>query len=229
MNASLRFAARATLHRLRSRELAWLIGAALIGAAVLARVERGISPRNAVDRVLQHECLGLLLPVLAYVLFDRALLYGRIEPSISPISRHGGSTRSAVLGVSLVLTAALSAAGALLAFIGVLGAHGPQSPAILRDLSQSVWIGALGGAAYATWLTLASTIGRRGRGRIWFLLIDWLLGSSTGYLSLIWPRAHIRNLLGGEPSLELSQLAALLALLLGTALAAALTRTRVSD
>jgi hypothetical protein len=61
-------------------------------------------------------------------------------------------------------------------------------------------------------------LGRRGQGRTWLLVADFLLGAGDSFLALPWPKGHIRNLLGGSAVLELSQLAALMAML-GTSLA----------
>jgi hypothetical protein len=44
-------------------------------------------------------------------------------------------------------------------------------------------------------------------------VLDWILGTGASLLALPWPRAHIKNLLGGEPLLGLPQWSATLALL----------------
>ncbi|HEX6767565.1 MAG TPA: hypothetical protein VF103_18830, partial [Polyangiaceae bacterium] len=59
------------------------------------------------------------------------------------------------------------------------------------------------GAAYAGLFAVASLFGRRGR--IAALVLDWLFGSGSGLFALVWPRAHARNLFGGEPVLDGSQ------------------------
>jgi hypothetical protein len=43
-------------------------------------------------------------------------------------------------------------------------------------------------------------------------VIDWLLGANGGVTALLAPRAHLRNLLGGAPPMDLSQRASAVAL-----------------
>jgi hypothetical protein len=73
-------------------------------------------------------------------------------------------------------------------------------------------VGALGGAAYASWFSLGAGFGRRGGGRLVALLVDWLLGASGGVMALFAPRAHLRSLMGGAPPMDLSQRASAVAL-----------------
>jgi hypothetical protein len=100
----------------------------------------------------------------------------------------------------------------------VLVARGPADPGLLNDVLATSWIGVLSGAAYVTALVGVSAFGRRGSGRAWFLAADFLLGAGSSFLALPWPKAHIRNLLGGVPVLDLSQAAGAVALL-GTSFA----------
>jgi len=97
---------------------------------------------------------------------------------------------------------------------------------LLRDLASSSWIAALSGVAYAAWFSLASLIGPQGRrGLAW--LIDFVLGSGASLFAAPVPRGHVRNLLGGQPVLDLTQPASALALLALTAfcLSASASRT----
>ena len=73
------------------------------------------------------------------------------------------------------------------------------------DALTSAYAGALGGAAYAAWLALGTALGRRGGGRAALLVVDWVLGAGTGATATITPRAHLRNLLGGTPPMNLSE------------------------
>jgi hypothetical protein len=93
-------------------------------------------------------------------------------------------------------------------------AHGASDPPLSRDLLTSGWIGALGGATYAAYFSFAATFGARGGGRSAALIIDWILGAGSGASALFFPRAHLRNLVGGEAALEMSQRSATIALLL---------------
>ena len=77
------------------------------------------------------------------------------------------------------------------------------------DLATSVWIGALAGGSYAWFFGFGTSLGRRGGGSFVVLVLDWFLGVSSSAVAVPWPRAHLRNLLGAEPILGLSQGAAL--------------------
>jgi hypothetical protein len=222
--------ARAVIVRLKTRALLALTLAFALLGALAAWAERGLAPRGALERTLLGVNLGWLLPLFAYLLFEQAL-GGRFEQIFLPVLRHGGSGRSAWLGALSVFSALLGAMGALLALLAVLLARGPSDASLLRELSQSVWIGAFAGVAYSAWLTLGSSVGKRGQGRIWVLLADLLLGGSETFSALFWPRAHIRNLLGGSAVLEIGQGTAALVLAFGTVfallLAGVLARSRV--
>jgi hypothetical protein len=221
--------ARATATRLLAGRapLALLLGLAL--AALAAYLERRTGGSGAVDRALTRDSFGLLLPLVGYGTYERATLGGRLDATARIVSRHGARGREAWLGAALTPTALLTVLGMSFAVVTVLFARGASDPALLRDLWQSAWIGALGGAGYSAWLALGSDLGRAGSGRKWILLGDLLLGSTTGSLALLWPRAHIRNLLGGQPALELAQGTALAALLLSTLFAALVALRRVRD
>jgi len=135
---------------------------------------------------------------------------------MNALARYGVSRRHLAVGVLAASVLSLAAVGCLLAAIGVL-ATSVGEPGWMRDLLTSAWIGALAGGAYAAWFLLASTFGRRGGGRPAALALDWVLGSTSSFAAAPWPRGHVRNLLGSTPVLDMSQSAALLALLaLGT-------------
>src|SRR5687767_2722239 len=61
------------------------------------------------------------------------------------------------------------------------------------------------GSAYAALFAFGATYGAQGGGRWWSLAADFLLGSTSGVGALLAPRAHIENLLGGQPPMLLSQ------------------------
>jgi hypothetical protein len=96
--------------------------------------------------------------------------------------------------------------------------RGSGDPQLLGDALTSLWIGLVAGPAYVAAFMGASAYGRSGRGRSWLLAADFVLGAGNSVLAFPWPKAHIRNLLGGSAMLEMSQLGALLALL-GTSFA----------
>jgi hypothetical protein len=84
-------------------------------------------------------------------------------------------------------------------------AHGGSDPPPLRDALTCAWIAALAAVSYAALFSFAASFGPRGAGRSVALVLDWVLGSGNGALALLTPRAHLRNLLGGTPPLELAQ------------------------
>jgi hypothetical protein len=92
----------------------------------------------------------------------------------------------------------MAAVGAVLAAASVLVASGRTDLAALADAFTSAWIGALGGVVYVTWFSLGALFGKGGRGRVYALGLDWILGSATSAMAMPWPRAHLRSLLGGE-------------------------------
>jgi hypothetical protein len=70
--------------------------------------------------------------------------------------------------------------------------------ATLSDALTTAWIGALGGAAYAVFLSFGSLFGRAGGGRLLGLVVDFTIGAGSSAGAAPWPRAHVRSLIGGE-------------------------------
>jgi hypothetical protein len=104
-------------------------------------------------------------------------------------------------------------AAVLFVVIGLWVARGGDDPSLAVDCATSARIAVVASAAYVAWFALGSVVGRRGGGRFVVLAVDWFLGSSTGWLGVPTPRAHIANLLGAEPVLGWSQPAAFMMLL----------------
>lgn len=206
--------ARLTTHRLRGERTPLLLLACVLLAALVAYLERRAGGSGAVNRALERDCFGVLLPLTGYFTFQRATAGGRLDTTVRTVARHGVSGRGAWLGAALPPTAVLALLGMAFAAITVCFARGVPSTGLARDLWQSTGIGAFAGAAYGAWLAASSDLGRFGSGRKWMLLVDLLLGGSSGTLALPWPRAHIQNLLGAEPLAGLGQ---------GTAFAVLLT------
>lgn len=182
------------------------VGAAFAFVALDAVMERSVSHSAAVDDVLFGAVFGIAIPVLAYLASERASDGTRLEDSVADLGRHGADRRHVALGLLLAVAALAGAAGAGLALLGTVLAHGGQP-------WTTAGIGALGGATYAAWFGAASTVGRRGQGRFWALALDWLLGSGTTVLALPWPRGHLSNLLGAEPILSMPAWSASLTLI----------------
>jgi hypothetical protein len=184
-------------------------GMALFAIGVLERQSDALS---APDDALSGAVFGIALPLLAYLVSERVCDGTRLDRSVDGVARHGTDRRAALLGVLLAAALCTALAGALVTIAALLGAHAPGSHALVSDLRASVGIAAFVGAVYALYFAAASLLGKRGGGRKWALIIDFVLGAGGSPLALPWPRGHVRNLLGGEPVLELSQASAWLAL-----------------
>ncbi|MBK7584910.1 MAG: hypothetical protein IPI67_32560 [Myxococcales bacterium] len=206
--------AGARLVRLRLWGLASFAGvcAALVCVALGALYERRTGSLVATDRALTGVALGLVLPLLAHGAVSRALGGAAFQAALTDLARHGANRRTSAAGVMSALAFALGLAGALIAALAVFVTRAPADPQLVRDLATSSWIGALAGAAYATWFCLGATFGKRGGGRGAFLVLDWIVGAGAGAGALFWPRGHVRNLLGAEPVLGMPEWSATLAL-----------------
>jgi hypothetical protein len=183
--------------------------AALFAISVL---ERQSDTASAPDDALSGAVFGIALPLLAYLVSERVCAGERLERSVDGVARYGTNRRAALLGLLLASALCTALAGALITVVALLGAHAPHSTALAADLSASVGIALLAGAVYALYFGAASLLGKRGGGRKWALVIDFVLGAGGSALAAPWPRGHVRNLLGGAPVGELSQLSAWLAL-----------------
>ena len=177
----------------------------------LAVLGRRSDPSEAVDNLLALPVFGLSLPVLAYLVSERVCGGQRLDRSVDSVARHGADRRAALLGVLLASALCTALASVLLTLTAVFTAHSAGS--LLFDLRSSVGIAVLGGVVYALWFGAASLLGKRGGGRKWALIADFILGASNSALAAPCPRAHVRNLLGGTPALDISQAHAWLALI----------------
>jgi hypothetical protein len=84
-------------------------------------------------------------------------------------------------------------------------AHAPGNPPLAGDAITSAWVAALAAAAYTSWFALGATFGRRGGGRWAPLLLDFVMGGSTGLAGALLPRANAASLLGGAAPLGMTQ------------------------
>jgi hypothetical protein len=194
-----------SLGRLTQRRSLLGAASALAVVALVAISEKRAALFGATSRVLEGEVFGLILPIALVLASRRALDPTRLDTAATPLARFGPSRRAVALGLvlgSMIGAAALAASAATGA--AVL-AHDPTAPGVRFDVFSCAWIGALGASAYAALFALGATFGSRGAGRWWALVADFLLGSTSGVGALFAPRAHIQNLLGGEPPLLLSQ------------------------
>jgi hypothetical protein len=174
-------------------------------AVTCAVVARQNGWPHGADRVLSSVYGALALPFIACMIAGAALGGRSMISSTAPLVALGTPPWRAALASVCVATLASAILGACLAALVACVAHGAADPPAGRDAIVSAYVGGLGGAAYATWFALGTTIGRRGGGRLAFLGLDWLLGGAGTPTALATPRGHLRNLLGGASSLNLSE------------------------
>jgi hypothetical protein len=200
------------------------LGAVL--AVLVALIERRLGP-GAVDRTLTGITFGLALPLAVLGVVTRTCRALRLDQAFSELARHGADRRGLALGQSVAGAAIGAVIGTFLGAVSVLAARRVQDPALLHDICATATVGALAGAVYACWFLAASTWGKRGAGRIVFLVLDWTLGSSSSTLAVPFPRGHILNLLGASPPLGLSPAASTVILVGLTFLVLALAISRI--
>ena len=185
---------------------AWVPIALWVGVAILGAVlvhTRGAA--HASDHALLGAYSDIALPLLAYAIVSASLAGDGLVRSGRSLVAFGAHPAKVALGAIAVavlvsaLLAALTGAGV------VLLTHGEGDPPLANDLLTTGWASLLGAAAYASWFCLGASFGARGGGRAVFLGIDWILGSGHGVIAALLPRGNLRNLLGGEAPLALSQ------------------------
>lgn len=206
----------------RSPRALLAIGAWYAVGIALAMTARAHGSSQAADHVLIGAFGALVLPLLAYTLVGAALGRRSLAASGAPLVAFGASAfRVASVSLAVVIGATAVASGILAVSLALL-AHGAGDPPLARDAVASAYVGSLGGGAYASFLALGASFGRRGGGRTVFLAFDWILGGVGGVLAPVCPRGHVRNLLGGAAPLDLSERASAVALVvLGLAFALA--------
>jgi hypothetical protein len=206
-----------------------LVGAIVtLGVVALISVaEKQVGVFGAASRALEDRVFGLLLPFVMLYASTRILEPVRLEDAATPIARFGFSRRSIGLGLIVASMVAGGALAAIAAAETALLAHDLTAPPLALDAFTCAWIGALTGCAYAGLFAFGATFGARGGGRFWALALDFVLGATSGFAALLFPRAHAQNLLGGEPPLLLAQpaSAALLVVLAIVFTSLALTRS----
>ena len=201
--------------------LGWTVVA--LGATLVARHAHAASD----DRALLDVFAPFVLPLVSYALVAAALGGDGVVAATRPLVRFGASPSLSALAAGVVASAACALAGASLAALLVLAAHGGADPPLGRDALLSAYAGALGGAAHGAFFVLGSAIGPRGAGRSVALVIDWLFGASPGWISILVPYTHSRALLGGLPAVTLTERTSAWCLVAITALSLLLASTRI--
>lgn len=192
-----------SLRRVQHPLLAAGVVVAAVFAMLVALVERRLGP-GAADRTLTGITFGLALPLAALSVVIRTCRTFRLDQAFSELALHGADRRGLALGQTVAAASTCGAIGTFLGVVSVLAARRVQDPALLHDIWATATVGAFAGAVYACWFVATSNLGKRGAGRIVFLVLDWTLGSSSSALALFFPRGHLLNLLGASPPLGLS-------------------------
>jgi hypothetical protein len=209
--------ARPSIARLLRGPRAWFGVAAWCGLAfVFAMAARDRGSAHGADHVLIDTYGALVLPLLAYVIVGATLASRSLRAATASVVAFGAQPGRAAAAAIAVAAATSAVVGAIVAAAVAMLAHGIADPPRLHDAAVSAYVGALGGTAYATWFALGASFGRRGGGRVVSLLVDWILGATSGAGALVSPRGHLRNLLGGAAPMDLSERASAAALALLT-------------
>jgi hypothetical protein len=192
------------LRLLRTRR-AWfpVVAWVLLGMAS-ALVVRAHGGTNGADHVMRGAFGFLVLPLISYAIVGAALGGTGLRRGIRGVVALGAAPRSAALASIGVAVAFAAVVCALAAVLVCALAHGASDPPLSRDLPASLWIGALGGGAYAAYFSAGAAIGK-GWLRGVFLAVDWIVGSGAGVGAIFTPRGHVQALLGGPLCAELSQ------------------------
>ena len=209
-----RVGAQLALARLRSPSSALVLAISALAVFAAAVLERRSNAASAPDDVLSGVALGVALPVLAYLISERACDGQRLDRSVDSVARHGADRRRSVLGLLLACALATALGGVCLVLVAMLGAHSLRDTSLAFDLRSSIGIAFVSGFAYALCFGAAALLGKRGGGRKWALIADFSVGTGASGFAALCPRSHVRNLLGGTPALDLSQRSAWFALIL---------------
>jgi hypothetical protein len=215
--------ARLPFARLMRSPRAWLPVLAWSALAIVAAVYKRVdhAPHGA-DLVMLGAFGSVSLPLVAYAIVGGALGGEGLGRSGRSLVAFGATPASVALATALVAVAATAILGAVMGAGLAALAHASDDPPLVRDVLACAWISALAGACYAAIFVLGAAIGARGTGRGVLLAVDWIVGSGTSFGAALLPRAHARNLYGGEGPLALGQRGSTLALVVIGAAALAL-------
>ncbi len=223
MNVAL---ARVPLARLVRTPRSIAIVAVWSVVAIVAAIVSRKSTTGA-DHVMRGSFGYVVVPLVSFAIVGAALGGQGLKRAVRGVVALGAAPRraaAAAVGVAIVVSAV---ACALLAILVCAIAHGQSDPPLASDLFASMWVSALGGAAYAAFFACGSAIGK-GTMRGGFLAVDWIIGAGSGVGSLVVPRGHVTALMGGSLAAELparaSSVALIALIVLYSGLAVALTR-----
>jgi hypothetical protein len=222
--STLRTAAILTLRRAQLARVGWVMSVTLLCVLAAAMLERLAGP-GAADRSVTGWGLGVALPLVAYYLSTLTRSGLGLGLALAQYARYGANRRALAVGHMIALALLTGMAGLLIGALAAFGGRGWFDPSLARDVLTSGGAGLVGGACYACLLTLGAGLWRHGA--LAFLVLDWLVGSGVSLAALTWPRAHLRNLLGGTPVLDWPQWTGLPSLVALSFLALLLAMARV--
>ncbi|NUO49580.1 MAG: hypothetical protein HOV80_12055 [Polyangiaceae bacterium] len=183
---------------------------AIVAVLVIAIIERAATSAGAADRTLAA-VFRFIIPISVVVLSGTVTGSMNLRESAWPASRFGHPRSSVALGIVLTSAVAAIALAVVASLVALVAARAGVEPAraalpFASDLLTTGWIAILAGGAYAAFLGLGATFGKKGGGRLAFLLVDFFLGGA-GTAGVILPRGGITHLIGGEAPFGLPQAA----------------------
>jgi hypothetical protein len=214
-----------TLRLVRSPVL-WLSAAAFGGLVLLAAWwEHAHASPHGAARALDVFA-SLAAPLVAYGIVAAAAPDGLVRAG-QPLTRLGAPPdRTAVATVFVAMIASALLCGVMGALAVAVG-HGAEDPPVVRDVWMTLGLSALTGATYASYFMLGAALVAHAWGRGALLVIDWTLGSGYGVGAALLPRAHVRNVLGGEGPVDVLPSESIIALVLLTTVCVFLIVARV--
>jgi hypothetical protein len=183
--------ARLALKELEGRATLVPLGAALCLGVLVAWLELRAASGFALERSLHGPIFGLLFPLGCFVL-TRKVLGPDLDRALQS-ARFGANRRVLLAGRVCGLLVAVTAFAWSLCAVALMATGFPWGP---LEVARLVGVATAAAFAHGAMMVLGVSLLRFGAGLSLFL--DWLLGNGTGVLALFWPRAHVRNLLGGE-------------------------------
>ncbi len=152
--------------------------------------------------LLRGPFAGLVLPLVSFTIVGACVGAIGLRKSLRPVVGLGASPAEAARAIAAVTVVAGALLGGALAMFVCRMGHRAGDSALVRDMVTSFGVGALAGAAYASYFLLGSALGASLRAP--FLFVDWMLGAVPGAGCLLTPRAHVVSLFGGPLADELS-------------------------
>lgn len=197
--------ARVPALRLVRTPRAWLPIAAWAALALAsAFAARSHGSTTGATHVMRGAFAFLVLPLIAYAVVGATVGPSGLRRGIRGLVALGATPRSAALASVVVAAASSAVICGLLGALTCALAHGSGDPPFGADVFASLWVAALGGAAYAAYFSAGAAIGK-GTMRGVFLALDWIVGGGAGVGALLTPRGHVTSLLGGPLCADLSQ------------------------